>query len=174
MFWTVSAILSIVTTEYYYGSYYYGDAHILEEAGIRIGDIGSLIGGFAQVALLLCIVDLGLSFLYLLSDKRTHHLIVLGVVAVFGLVLVVLEIAAVAKNEILITAEYRGTRRVGPDEVRTIQKLFSAYNILMWILSLVVAALCIYVFYLSRKGTELRRVSYFWPILPCHSTDVSS
>lgn len=160
-----------------YGPYYeiYDVDRSLEETANHVHNVGSLFHNVGLLLLSLCIVDLGLSFLYIWSGNRTHHKLVLGMAVFFTIAPFAVNLAAFGTRAAYYTDVFnnsgRGTTR---KKALDMQKLRGAFNILLWILSLGIAALTAYVFSVSRKQTRLRRVSCPSHISPPHFKCVSS
>jgi hypothetical protein len=137
--------------------------------------VGWLFEYIGNIFLLLCLVDLGLSFLYVWNRDRTGHSIVRIVTAGLGVVLFALAIGHFGKLEGVRTEYYNSINDSGSNSLDfeiyfTLRKLSAAFDILLWVASLAVLALTIYVLVISRQKTQLRQVSLFLSALLCVKT----
>jgi hypothetical protein len=141
---------------------------ILDEIQARMFDVSWFIESIGNIVLVICIVDLGLSFLYVWNRHRKGHNIILGVTAGLGVLLFAMSIGEFAKKEAWRTSYYNGASdsgySVSPGYLvytYSLLQLSSAFTIILWIVSLAVLGFAIYVFIISRKMTQLRNVSLF-------------
>ena len=149
---------------------------ILDEIQSRLFDVSWLIESIGNIFLVICIVDLGLSFLYVWNRHRKGHNIILGVTAGLSVLLFALIIGQFAKIEAWRTSYYNGASdsgyNVSPGYINfpySVTQLGSAFSIILWIASLAILGFAIYVFIISRKMTQLRNVSLFVSQFLCQS-----
>jgi len=145
---------------------------ILDEISSRMFDVSWLIESIGNIFLVICIVDLGLSFLYVWNRHRKAHNIILSVTASLGVLLFALIIGDFAKKEAWRTSYYNGASdsdyNVSPGYVGFPYSLFqlgSAFIIILWIASLAILGFAIYVFIISRKMTQLRNGAVIYLVI---------
>jgi hypothetical protein len=151
---------------------------ILDEVRLRLFDVNWFFESIGNIVLAICIVDLGLSFLYVWNRHRKGHNIILGVTAGLGVVLFALSIGGFAKKEAWRTTYYNGASdsgyNVSLDYIAfpySIFQLDSAFGFILWIASLAILGFAIYVLIISRKMTQLRNVSLFLSRFLCQSNE---
>ena len=142
-----------------YYNYYDDDGNYLtlEQIQDRIADVGNLIESFGQVFLLFCLVELGLSFLYVLNRSQTGHNIIRGVVAGLGVVLLALALAYFGKQETLYTDYYNAADNnstVYFFEPYSSIELGVSFDFILWIASIAVVAFTVYRSEERRVGKE--------------------
>jgi hypothetical protein len=149
---------------------------ILDEIDARLFDVQWLIESTGNIILAICIVDLGLSFLYVWNRHRKGHNIILGLTAGLGVLLFVMSIGHFAKSEAWLTNYYNGASdsdyNVSPGYLAppySLNQLNGAFDIILWIASLAILGFAIYVFIISRKMTQLRKVSLSLSWFLCQS-----
>jgi hypothetical protein len=149
---------------------------VLDEIQSRLFDVSWFIESIGNIVLAICIVDLGLSFLYVWNRHRKGHNIILGVTAGLCVLLFALSIGEFAKKEAWRTNYYNGASDSGynlsPGYINFPYSLFqlgSAFSLILWIASLAILGFAIYVFIFSRKMTQLRNVSLFLSRFLCQS-----
>jgi hypothetical protein len=137
---------------------------VLDEIQSRLFDVSWFIESIGNIVLAICIVDLGLSFLYVWNRHRKGHNIILGVTAGLCVLLFALSIGEFAKKEAWRTNYYNGASDSG-------YNLSPGYInfLILWIASLAILGFAIYVFIFSRKMTQLRNVSLFLSRFLCQS-----
>jgi hypothetical protein len=118
--------------------------------------IDSFFSSVADAVILLCLVELALSFLRALGNDSTYHRIIhYSNLAAIG-VLFVLAVAALGDDESwLIKSDY-GRLRVSRT---TPSNLYGAYNIIYWIASIATVFLSGFVLYSSVQKKHMRSVS---------------
>jgi hypothetical protein len=139
---------------------------------IHLSVVGLFLESTAQTLLLFCLVDLGLSFLYIWQRTRTHHNMVLGAAAAVSFVLFILALAYFGKSEAAWTAQFQAVKNSTYDSSdravwHLLGKLGSSYRILQWIATLGVLAFSIFVLVLSKKQALVRNVCF--PVPPFYS-----
>jgi hypothetical protein len=118
--------------------------------------IDSFFSSVADAVILLCLVELALSFLGALGNDSTYHRIIRYSNLVAISVLFVLAVAALGENESwLINSDY-GRLRVSKT---TPSNLYAAYNIIYWIASIAAVFLSSFVLYSSVQKKRMRGVS---------------
>jgi hypothetical protein len=127
----------------------------LDEAGNRMFDIGSFFASIADIFVMLCLVEMALSFLRVLGkDSLSYRIIRYSNFCLMG-VLFVLDVAALGKDESSYDLSY--------DEYdsawTTTYKLYSAESILYWILSLGLLFFAVFVLYSSMRKNQQQNVS---------------
>jgi hypothetical protein len=80
-----------------------------------MADVGNLFATLGLIFLLLCIVDLGLSFLYIWNRDRKGHSIVLGVTALLGFALFAIAVAQFAEFELYWARRFSTTSFLRPE-----------------------------------------------------------
>jgi hypothetical protein len=149
---------------------------IIDQIASRLFDLQWLFECTGNIILVICIVDLGLSFLYAWNGHRKGHNIILGVTAGLGVVLFAMSIGNFAKKEAWRTSYYNGASDSDYNESPgylpfpySQDQLDVAFNIILWIASLAILGFAIYVLIISRKMTQLRNVSLFLSWFLCQS-----
>jgi hypothetical protein len=137
-----------------------------EEAAYRMADVSNLFASLGLIFLLLCIVDLGLSFLYIWNRDRKGHSIVLGVTALLGFALFAIAVAQFAEFELYWARRFSTTSFYDQSltPLNNGIKLHAAFDIALWALSLATAAFATYVFCNSTGQSQFRRVRCFSPL----------
>ncbi len=139
---------------------------ILDQIQNRLFDVSYLFENIGNIFLLFCIVDLGLSFLYVWNRRLKGHNVIRGATAGLGVLLFALTVGYFAKIEALRTdyynavsnSDYSSTGGFFSERYSLIQ-LSVAFDIILWIASIAVAVFAIYVVIVSRQTTRLRNVS---------------
>lgn len=115
--------------------------------------------------LLYCLVDLGLSFLYVSDLRPKGSNIIRAMTAGLGVLLFALTLGYLGKIEALRTDFYNALSNSyyssGEEfftEPYSLVQLAAAFDIILWIASIAVAAFTIYVFIVSRETTRIRSV----------------
>jgi hypothetical protein len=118
--------------------------------------IDSFFSSVADAVILLCLVELALSFLSALDNDIAYHRIIHYSNLVAISVLLVLAVAALGDDESwLIKSDY-GRLRVSRT---TPSNLYGAYNIIYWIASIAAVFLSSFVLYSSVRKKHMRSVS---------------
>ncbi|KAE9367216.1 hypothetical protein N431DRAFT_385443 [Stipitochalara longipes BDJ] len=135
----------------------------LDKIETRLFDVSSLFENFGHIFILLCLVDLGLSFLHVLNHSPKGHNIIRGVVAGFGVALFALAVAYFGKIEALRTDYYNAVENSSYEDYPeffsvpySLVELGAAFDILLWIASIAVAAFTIYVLIVSHQSPQTR------------------
>lgn len=154
------------------GPLYAGDSSYLtlDQIQTRLIDVSGLIENIGHIFILFCLVELGLSFLYVLSRSSKGHNIVRGLVAGLGVVLFALTLAFFGKLEALRTDYYNAVNdpTLYLDEPFFFEPYYlirigASFDILLWIASIAVFAFSIYVLTVSHQNPQTRSVSQ-WPL----------
>src|SRR4051794_20569157 len=72
----------------------------------RLYDASIFAENIAYILLLLCVVDLGLSFLYVVHRSKTGHTIIMSVTGGFAVVLTALALGRFGRTEAIYTSFY--------------------------------------------------------------------
>jgi hypothetical protein len=139
----------------------------------RLFDFRTLFEDIAYIFVLLCLVDLGLSFLYFgnsRSKPAAHRIIFLTTAGIAG-VLAVLAIARFGKSEALLTSYYNDATVATwgqihfPDfdfsQFETMTHLTAAFDILLWVTAVPVMVLAVFVMVKCGGNIALRNVSLY-------------
>jgi carbon starvation protein CstA len=141
----------------------------VREAADRTADISILIESFGVALILLCTIDLGLSFLYVWNRKRSGHNIIVVITAALAFALAALALAVFGENERYWTTIYEP--KVNGSELlievydgdqkaaKYGRVLMCAFSIAVFVFSLVAAAFTVFVFMVSPSKAILQRVS---------------
>jgi hypothetical protein len=144
----VVLILTILFDAYYLPSQF----QIIDHLAV----IDSFFSLVADAVILLCLVELALSFLSALDNDIAYHRIIHYSNLVAISVLLVLAVAALGDDESwLIKSDY-GRLRVSRT---TPSNLYGAYNIIYWIASIAAVFLSSFVLYSSVRKKHMRSVS---------------
>ncbi|PMD29427.1 hypothetical protein L207DRAFT_445482 [Hyaloscypha variabilis F] len=143
----------------------------LDQVETRLFDVSNLIENVGHIFILFCLVDLGLSFLYVLNRNPKGHSIIRAVIAGLGVVLFALTVAYFGKTEALRTDYYNAANNASlysdelPDYTTPyyLIELVAAFDILLWILSIAVFAFTNYILIISHATPQTRSnaVIYF-------------
>jgi hypothetical protein len=141
----------------------------LEEVMFRSADVSAFCENISYIFLLLCMVDLGLSFLYVASQSKTGHTIVMFVTGGVAIILAALEAARLGKNETIYTdlfnSENTGSH-FDPSQFNLPSYLLAAFDIIFFLLALAVLALGIFVMVKCNGHPTLGNVGFpdplFW------------
>jgi hypothetical protein len=146
----------------------------LDDIYYRLCDLCELFGNLGNIFIFLCVVDLGLSFLYVWNRHPKRHNSIRGMTGCIGVVLFALNIIRFAKIEAFRTEVYNAVNNAGhnidgnPDYDTTIDpftvpylviQLSVVFDIMLWFASVVVAVFAIHIKIISRQTTRLRNVS---------------
>jgi len=146
----------------------------LDQVETRLFDVSNLIENVGHIFILFCLVDLGLSFLYVLNrNPKGHNIIIRAVIAGLGVVLFALTVAYFGKTEALRTDYYNAANNASlysdelPDYTTPyyLIELGAAFDILLWILSIAVFAFTNYILIISHATPQTRSVSKCPPFL---------
>jgi phosphoglycerol transferase MdoB-like AlkP superfamily enzyme len=130
----------------------------LDDITYRLSDLCVLFENLGNIFLFLCVVDLGLSFLYVWNRHLNSHNRIRGMTSCLGVILFVLTIAHFAEIEAFRTDFYNAVNADHKLPYLVIQ-LSVAFDIILWVASVVVAAFAIHIKIISRQTTRLRNVS---------------
>jgi hypothetical protein len=143
-----------------------GNYLTLDQIQTRLFDVSSLVENIGHIFILFCLVDLGLSFLYVLNRSPKGHNIIRGMVAGLGVVLFALTVAYFGKMETLRTEYYNAVDNSFSDSYGlfftvpySLIELGAAFDIILWIASIAVAAFTVYVLIVSHQTPQTRSVS---------------
>lgn len=134
----------------------YGSTDIPLEIIDRLDDVTAFLSSIADVVILLCLVELALSFLRALGNDSIYHRIIRYSDLFAIAVLFILAIAALGEDEAWLTNSDYGRFRVSRT---TATNLYSAYDIIYWITSLATVSLSTFVLYSSIRKKHMRSVS---------------
>jgi hypothetical protein len=123
----------------------------LDDIYYRLSDLCVLFENLGNIFLFLCVVDLGLSFLYVWNRHLNRHNRIRGMTGCLSVILFALTIAHFAK-----IAAFRTDFYTIPYSVI---QLSVAFDIILWVASVAVAAFAIHIKIISRQTTRLRNVS---------------
>ena len=132
---------------------------MLDEIGSRLFDAGLLFEQLGNIALILCLTELGLGFIYIWKSSRAGHLVVRVVAAFAAVALLAANVARYARVEVYYTNYYEGSADVDQSILHTMDLLNSAVDIIIFVIALAILALAIVVLSISRGYTQLRSVS---------------
>jgi hypothetical protein len=168
-FYVAGYIVSILQINLAYNDsfdYYDSTYWILDQIQTRLFDVSFLFENLGNIFLLFCIVDLGLSFLYVWNCRPKGYNVIRGITAGLGVLLFALTVGYFAKIEALRTDFYNAASNSDSStptgffsEPYSLIQLSVAFDIILWIASIAVAAFAIYVIIVSRQMTRLRNVS---------------
>jgi uncharacterized membrane protein len=127
----------------------------LYEASSRMFAISYFFSSMADIFILLCLVELALSFLCALGNNRLIYRIIRYSNFFAVTILFVLAVAALGKQQSFISNALYG----GIVSWTTAGDLYGAYYIIYWIASLGVVFLSIFVFYCFVRKKQPRSVS---------------
>jgi hypothetical protein len=150
-----------------------GDSNTYETlflAGLRAGDFGAFIESLASLALLICLVELGISFLFCSSGPHASHNILRWTAAGLSVVLVALAIARVGELESYYTDYYNAINggsgssnvdgSIDSTRANVSIKLSVSFDIIGWVAAAVIAVLGSFVMHKFRATkTSSRSVS---------------
>jgi hypothetical protein len=143
-----------------------GNYLTLDQIQARLFDVGSLFENFGHIFILFCLVDLGLSFLYVLNRSPRGHNIIRGMVAGLGVILFALTVSYFGKIEALRTDYYNAVDNPFSDSYQefftipySLIELGAAFDIILWVASIAVAAFTVYVLIVSHQTPQTRSVS---------------
>jgi hypothetical protein len=146
---------------------YFDPPFALYQASWRTSSLSSFFANLADNFILLCLVELALSFLRAFGKDGIYHKIIRYSNFVALAILFALAIAAEGTNEDYTTqSDYGANFDVSPT---TVDNLFGAYYIIYWIISLPVVILSSIVLYISIRRKHLQGVSkapYLVSVLP--------
>ena len=137
----------------------------LDQIQTRLFDVGNLFENIGHIFIVFCLVDLGLSFLYVLNSSQKGHNIVRAVVAGLGFVLFAIDLAFFGKIEALRTKYYNAVADPYYDYTGFFStpyyliQLGASFDIILWLLSVAIFAFSIYVLAVSVQNPQLRSVS---------------
>jgi hypothetical protein len=127
--------------------------------------VSFLFENVGNIILLYCIVDLGLSFLYISDRRLKGQNIIRAMTAGLGVVLFALTLGYVGKIEALrtdfynaLTNSYYNSGDEFFSEPYSLTQLSAAFDIILWIASIAVVAFAVYIFIVSRVTTRIRSV----------------
>jgi hypothetical protein len=123
---------------------------------LRLNDITAFFSSIADIFILLCLVELALSFLRAFAKDGAYHMFIRYSNFVAIVVLVALAIAALGTDEEWLTRSHYGHTDLS---WTTVGNLYSAYSIIYWIVSLAVVFFSAFVLYSSIQKKRLRSVS---------------
>ena len=129
----------------------------LEEATARTYDLSSFFSNLADNLILLCLVELGLSFLRVLGYVGLYRNIIRFINLAAIVIFFALTFAMEGTDETVISEDYNESNATITWTANF--DLFAAYYMLYWILALSVLALAITVLYSSIKKKQLQTVS---------------
>lgn len=129
---------------------------VLWQVVFRMYDINAFFSSIADVVVLLCLVELALSFLRALGNDSPYYRIIRYSDLFLIAILFVLAIAALGEDEAWVTNSDYGNSDVS---WATTAKLYGAYGIIYWIASLAVVFLSSFVLYSSMRKKHMRSVS---------------
>jgi hypothetical protein len=129
---------------------------ILREVIYRLDGITDFFSSIADIFILLCLVELALSFLRALGNHNVYYRIIRYSDFFLIAVLVVLASVTLGEEEEWVTKSHYGFIRVS---LATVDNLDGAYNIIYWITSLAIIFLSAFVLYSSMQKKHLRSVS---------------
>jgi hypothetical protein len=133
-----------------------------------------LFENLGNIFLFLCVVDLGLSFLYVWNRHRNSHNRIRGMAGCLCVILFTLAITHFTKIEAFRTEFYNPVNNAvynvdnSPDYNPTansftvpylVIQLSVAFDIMLWVASVAVATFAIHIKIISRQTTRLRNVS---------------
>jgi hypothetical protein len=148
-------------------------ASTLDDIYYRLSDLCMLFENIGNTFLFLCIVDLGLSFLYVWNRHLNSHNRIRSMTGCLGAILFALAITHFAKIEAFRTEFYNAVNNAdhnvddNPDYNLTtdsftvlylVIQLSVAFDIILWVASVAVAAFAIHIKIISRQTTRLRNV----------------
>lgn len=154
------------------GSYDSQDSFLTyDQIANRLSDISILFKDIAYVFLLLCMVDLGLSFLYASTRSKKGHNMAIILTGAIALVLSALAIGRLGKMESVWTSyyndvyvdEYGDAYEYGDfdyNQFLVLNKVASAFDIVLFVLALPLLALAIFVMVRCDPNPALRPVSF--------------
>jgi uncharacterized membrane protein len=120
-----------------------------------MNDIAAFFSSIADIFILLCLIELALSFLRALGNDSAHYRIIRFSDFFAIAILFVIAVVALAEGEDWVTKSQTHVRL----SWTIVGKLYSAYHIVYWITSLAVAFLSIFVLYSSIQKKHMRSVS---------------
>ncbi len=139
----------------------------LFDAYSRIYDLWGFFSNLADNIILLCLVELGLSFLRVFGKDGVHQQIIRYSNVFIVVILFALTFAMEGTNEDLITKSNNGYNPY--IDWTNVDNLFGAYYIIYWIFSLPIVILSALILYFSIRKKHLQGVSkasYLTLILP--------
>ena len=155
----------------------YPNYFALDEAVTRISDIGVLCECLASLAMLICLVELGISFLFCSSGAHVSHNMLRWAAIGLSVVLVALAIAcfgemtsfrtdyynaidnATAYGNYTYNNIYNTINNIDYSKWKTSNKLGISFGIIEWGAAIVIVVLGFFVMHKFRDRTPLRRVS---------------
>lgn len=137
---------------------------LLDQILLRLYDITAFFSSIADIFILLCLVELGLSFLRAFGKDGAYHIFIRYSNFVAIVVLVALACAALGTDEEWLTTSYYGYTDLSWTAVGN---LYGAYAIIYWAVSLAVVFLSSFVLYSSIQKKRLRSVSRAPPMCSC-------
>ena len=177
MFYVISLVVYLV---YYHSDYYYysSDSTVtaLMQTGTRTSIIGGLFERIADILLIMTFVEYGNGFFYILTQQRTTLQRVLRYVALAsGLVIFALSIAQFGMLNAAYTSYYKSREQDDSDYsssyydsysdyltgLRTSQRLVSAINILLFLISLPLFAYAVVVVVKTRYNQAIKNVRVY-------------
>lgn len=142
-----------------YAGYY---SSMLAQTIDRVSDWGLFCNQIANIFTLFTLFDLGLSIMYCWDVMRSSRFVVQMVTYSFGLVEFALAVASLGIYECYTTSLFSSTSSVGTASLNVGSKVAAAFDILMFIASLIVASFAVFVQVLSSKRLEHGAASKFF------------
>jgi hypothetical protein len=133
-----------------------GGDDILVDVLYHLDDFSWFFSSIADIFVLLCLVELAVSFLKALGNDSTFCRIVRYSDFVVNSILLVLAVAGLGEGEAWVTNSNYGLSNVS---WVTTGNLYGAYNVIYWTASLAVVFLSIFVLYSSIRKKHMRSVS---------------
>jgi hypothetical protein len=134
----------------------------IDQIQTRLYDVSSLFEDFGNIFLLYCLVDLGLSFLQVSKGASKGHNIVRGMTVGLAVVLFAMTVGHFGKTESWRTDYYNAINSdINSDFLErpySIVQLTAAFDIILWIASVAVAAFTIYILIVSHETAQIRNV----------------
>jgi hypothetical protein len=142
-----------------------------DQVGARLSDISLTFKDIGYAFLLLCLIDLGLSFLYASTRSKKGHNIAIIVTGVMALIICGLTIGRMGKEQSLYSTYYNDAYQDEYGEIyfpdfdfnqfHVLDEVEAALSIFLFVLSLAVLGFAIFVMVRCDPDPQLRPVSLF-------------